>query len=273
MKQAFSYNHRDKIIHSTSLTLLALSAIILVGLQIKTAGWILLASGILIMLLSGNKQFKKDISLIFISLSLLGVARISTAIDGLRPISMAIPLLLALFIPYIVSRFVYKDYLIRFKFDHEKNWFKTEFTYVLVAVLLTYSLLPFILRMTGSYANWTIHNDIPYLIIAFICMNAVGIWDELFFVSTLLGILKRHTSFFSANLIQSVIFTSFLYELGFRGWSVLLIFIVTFLQGKAYQKTGSLFYLISIHLAVDFILFLALIHAYYPDLMPIFLIR
>jgi|SRR6185369_12224376 len=263
----------NKLIHSASLTLLALSSIILVGLQIKTFGWILLALGACILFLSNNKQFKKDISLIFISLALLGVAQISTAMDGLRPLFMAIPLLLALFIPYLVSRFVYKDYLVRFKFDHEKSWFKTEFTYVFAAVLLTYSFLPLMMRLTGSYANWTIHNNAPYLIMAFIGMNAVGIWDELFFVSTLLGILKRHIPFFIANLIQSVIFTSFLYELGFRGWSFLLVFLFTFLQGNAYQKTGSLFYLISVHLTVDFILYLTLIHAYYPNLMPIFLIK
>src|SRR5438105_3569702 len=127
------------------------------------------------------------------------------------------------------------------------------------------------LKSSGSYVNWTVDPGVSNLVRFFIGTNALGIWDELFFVSTVLGLLRRHLAFPIANLTQSILFTSFLYELGFRGWAFLVIFLFALVQGYIFKKTESLFYIITIHLTFDLILYLALIYTHHPSWMPIFI--
>lgn len=255
-----------------SLLLLVVSTIVLIGLQIKPLGWELLAFGALILLFT-QKQFGKDVLLIYISIALLGLTRISTDISYGHMVSMGTFLGLAVGIPYVVSRFVYKDYLVRFKFHHGRRWFKSEIAYIFATVIVSYFLLPFYLKNTGAYLNWSVAPDFSNVVRLFIGTNGLGIWDELFFVSTVLGILRRYLNFQIANILQAVLFTSFLYELGFTGWGFMMIFIFALIQGYVFKKTESLFYIITIHLSLDFILFLALINAHHPTWMPIFIVK
>ena len=46
----------------------------------------------------------------------------------------------------------------------------------------------------------------------FVGTNALGTWDELFFICTCFALLRRHLVDWQANLIQAVLFTSFLWE-------------------------------------------------------------
>ena len=113
--------------------------------------------------------------------------------------------------------------------------------------------------------------DLAGISLLFIGTNALGIWDELFFIITVLALLRRHLPFFWANAIQAVLFTAFLYELGFRGWAPLAIYPFALLQGIVFKKTHNLLYIIAIHLTIDFVLFLALINAHHPHLVDIFI--
>lgn len=250
--------------------LLSFCAIILIGLQLKVFGWILFLLSIIFLLFS-PKQFRKDMVLIYLSLGLLGLTPITTSISSLHIFQMGTLLTLAVAIPYCISRFIYKDYLVRFKFHHGRSWYKIEVLYILITALIAYFVLPFALANTGSYHHWRVDAGIRNLFVLFLGTNGLGIWDELFFVSTVLGILRRHISFSLANLTQSFLFTSFLYELGFRGWLFIVIFLFALLQGYILKKTESLFYVITIHLTLDLILYLTLIHAYHPTWMPIFI--
>lgn len=253
-----------------NIILLCLSTVILIGLQIKPEGWILLLLSSLTLLLC-SKQFAKDLLLIYISIAILGITPINTDISIPHMLQMALTLTLAVAIPYLVSRFVYKDYLVRFQFHHGRNWYKLEVAYIGLTVFIAYFLLPFYLKNTGAYLNWTVEPGISNIARFFIGTNALGIWDELFFVSTVLGILRRYLTFHLANLAQAVLFTSFLYELGFTGWGFIMIYIFALIQGYIFKKTESLFYIITIHLSLDLVLFLALINAHHPSWIPVFL--
>ena len=101
--------------------------------------------------------------------------------------------------------------------------------------------------------------------------EALGLWDELFFVLTILAILRQYMPFWWANCIQAILWTLFLYQLSFRSWGPVFIFAFALLQGYIFLRTKSLLYLLSIHLTLDFILFLALVHAHYPELVRIFI--
>ena len=85
--------------------LLMLTAVTLIGLQLKVIGWLLFIIGIILLFFSG-KQFRKDILLIYFSVGLLGITPISTDISFIHILQMGSLLFLAVAIPYLVSRFI-----------------------------------------------------------------------------------------------------------------------------------------------------------------------
>ena len=105
----------------------------------------------------------------------------------------------------------------------------------------------------------------------FVGTNALGIWDELFFICTCFALLRRHLVDWQANLIQAVLFTSFLWELGFHAWGPLLIYPFALVQGWIFKLTGSLAYIVCVHLLFDFVLFLVLVHAHNRQWLTFFL--
>src|SRR5262249_46380897 len=138
--------------------------------------------------------------------------------------------------------------------------------------LIAYLLLPFYLRNTGSYVNWTVVPGTSHIIRLFLGTFMLGAWDEIFFVATVLAIFRQYLHFWYANVLQAALWTTFLYILGFHGWGFYLIFIFALIQGYIFRRTRSLLYIITIHLTLDFILFLALLHAYHPEWIRIFVV-
>jgi membrane protease YdiL (CAAX protease family) len=252
-----------------SILFLIVTAITLIALQIKPFGFYLLAFGALVTLLSG-KKFRRDILLIYTSLAILSFTPINTDVSNIHILEMGFALSLAVALPYVISRYIYKDHSVRFPWHHGRRWYKSEIWYIIITATIAYFLLPFMLRSSGSYTNWIVDPGVENLIRLFIGTNALGIWDELFFVSTVLALLRKHLPFAIANLVQAVLFTSFLYELGFQGWIFIIIYIFALIQGYIFKKTKSLLYVITIHLVFDFILYLALIYLHHPDWLPIF---
>lgn len=256
-----------------SLLLLCLSGALLIGFQQHYAGWASLIIGIALTLLLNKWDTARDLLLPFISVAVMGFAPISTNISPIHIIQMGTMLGLALILPYLISRFIYKDDRVKYNFHIPKKWSKTRFAYILFAFVLSYLMIPLYLNSTGVYHNWPVRPAFLDLFVLFLGTNILGIWDELFFVSTMLGILRRYFPFLIANIATTVIFTSFLYELGFREWGFLIVPIFAFLQGWAYQKTNDLLYVITIHLTVDFVLYFALLNANYPTWIPVFITR
>lgn len=68
-----------------------------------------------------------------------------------------------------------------------------------------------------------------------------------------------------------MIFSSFLWEIGYKAWGPLLTFPFALLQGFTFKLTKSFTYVVTVHLVFDFVLFLALVHAHNRDWLPIFL--
>jgi membrane protease YdiL (CAAX protease family) len=258
-----------KVFETTSLIFLALTAVVLIALQLKPMGWIFLGIGVLLLLLC-RPAFRRDILLVYISLAILGLTAIGTEVTLLHFGFMGFMITMALLVPYFVSRYLYHDKVIQYPFRMARPWNRTEIFYIFFALIVAYLAVPFMLRDTGSYLNWRVEPGLYYLGLFFIGTNSLGIWDELLFVNTILGILQKYLSFNVANLLQAVLFTSFLYELGFRGWAFLVIYFFAFLQGYVYKKTHSLLYIITIHLIVDLVLYLTLIYLHHPTWLPIF---
>ncbi len=252
------------------LVLMAITGVVLIGLQMKTLGWFTYGAGLLSLAFT-RQDFRKHIGVLYISLGLLGLIPITTDISDENFLRMGTVLSLAVLIPYFFSRYVLKDNFVTFQFHHGRKWLKKEIFYIFVTALVAYLFLPFYLRNTGAYLNWTIENNSESIGRLFIGTNALGIWDELFFVSTVLGVLRHYLKFSWANILQAILFTAFLYELGFTGWGPLVIYPFALLQGYVFRKTDSLLYVITIHLTLDLILFLALVNAHIPEMANIFI--
>lgn len=261
---------RQKLFEYLNILILCATAVVLVGLQQKPTGWFVLAAGILLLLLC-RRQFAKHLLLVYLSLGILGLTPINTDIDPAHVGLMGGTLLAALMLPYLISKYIYKDNIIRYKFRLGREWHRREITYIFLTATIAYLLLPFYLSDTGAYLNWTVEPSLAYIFVFFLGTNALGIWDELFFVNTVSKILRTYLPFWLANLVQAVLFTSFLYELGFTGWAPPLIYIFALTQAYIFKKTDSLLYIIAIHLTLDLVLFLALINAHYPDWLNIFI--
>lgn len=252
-----------------SLALYCATAIVLIGLNLQMAGLVLLALGA-VSLLGCTPEFRRGMLLVYACLLVLYVMPITTSTALPQAAYMGLGLATVVLLPYFVTNRVYQDGLIRFPSLRDKSWNKRRTGYLLFVAALCYLLLPFMLRDTNSYPNWNFPPDFWGSLQAYIGLNTVGIWDELFFVCTVLAILRAHFPFAVANVAQAVLFTSFLYVLAFKGWCVPVIFLFALLQGYVFRQTKSLLFILAIHLTVDLILHFAIFYLHYPHLFPYF---
>lgn len=253
-----------------SIGLLVLAALLLIPFEQKVAGYIVLGTGAL-SLLASERWFARHMTVLFLSLAVLGATHIDTSIEPVPFVTMGLLLLVAVGLPYVIFRYVYKEpEIIRYHFE-KHSFTKVQIGYILLALIVSYLLLPFWMQSTGGYMNWTVATDPASLVVLFVGTNGLGIWDELFFIVTVLGILRHHLPFWQANIVQAVLFTGFLYELGFQGWAPFAIFPFALSQGLIFKYTQNLLYIIAIHLTIDLVLYLALINAHHPQLLQIFI--
>ena len=253
-----------------SLVFLCFSSVLLIGMH-QYWGYIFLFLGIIVTLFC-KKDFLQHILLLYGSLVILTFTDIDTNISYIHMFSMGIYLFFIIFLPWYISCSVYKTSIVEFKFNFYQKWTQKQKLYILFCMIASYILIPFYLIHSGAYTNWSVTLDLSHITRLFIGTNALGIWDELFFINVVFAILRRYFSFWTSNIAQGFLFTSFLFELGFTGWGPLIIYPFALIQGFIYERTQSLFYIITIHLTLDFILFLALIWSYYPEALDIFLL-
>jgi len=179
-------------------------------------------------------------------------------------------LALAVSVPFLVDRFVFRRRVIRFPWRSGEKWTRVEKAYLVLVPFLGWLILPFYFIRSGAYLNWPAVTDSSELARFFVGVNAVGTWDELFFICTCFALLRRHFPLWQANLLQATIFVSFLWELGYRSWGPLLTAPFALLQGFLFDRTHSLGYVLAVHLLFDAIVFLAIVHAHNPDMFAIF---
>jgi membrane protease YdiL (CAAX protease family) len=97
-------------------------------------------------------------------------------------------------------------------------------------------------------------------------INLVGIWDELFFINVVYGILRSLFPRRLANAAQAVVYTSVLYTMAFTGIGPLVVYLFALTQGSMYEGSRSLLWVLIVHLIVDLFLVGAILHYYYPGM-------
>jgi hypothetical protein len=241
--------------------LVSLSGFVLFVLEQRIAGYGVLA---LALVLAGliDRALLRDLALITAGLVAISLVPITTDISTEHMLVMGTAMILAVGIPYGVSRFAFKDHAVRFPVMTGHPWTRTEKWYLVAVVVMGYALLPAYMVNTGVYSNWPAVSDPEGIFRLFLGTNVLGIWDELFFICTCFVLLRRHLPLAQANVLQAVLFTSFLWELGFHAWAPVFIFPFALLQAVIFTRTKSLSYIVAVHLLFDFVLFLVLLHAH-----------
>jgi len=178
----------------------------------------------------------------------------------------------AVTVPYVLSRYVFGDTQVRFPWRGRWPWSRLQWGYLGVVVVAGWLLLPFYFISSGVYENWPAVHEWHEVGRLFVGVNAVGTWDELFFICTVFALYKRHFPVWQANILQTVVFVAFLWELGYQAWGPALTIPFALLQGWLFGRTRALAYVLTVHLIFDMIVFLVIVHARNPGTLPIFLL-
>lgn len=250
-----------------NLAILCLTGVVLIALQEKPLGWYLLGLGVVHLLVCGS-QFLRHMGLVYLSLVFLGYTPISTSIELSHMVEMGLAIGLALVLPFLISHFIFKESIITYPLNWPALRQPKNIAWLVFAGLLSVIVIPFYLLNTGAWENWYFGANQESILRLFAGTNGLGVWDELFFINTILALLRQHFSFKVANAAQAVLLTSFLFELGFIGWAPWIIYPFALIQGITFARTHSLAYVIAIHLTIDLALFLSLLFIRHPNIMP-----
>ena len=259
---------------SPSLRLLAAalvsaSAVLLFALRLPLPGYAVLAAALVVAVLVDRALFR-DLLLIAVGLLIISTISVEANISYPNMALMGVVLSAAVAVPYVLSRRAFGDRQVWFPIKTGQRWTTLERWYLVGVLLLGYLILPSYFIRSGAYLNWPDISALDELGRLFVGVGFVGIWDELFFICTVFALFRRHFSFWTANVLQMVIFVSFLWELGYRSWGPLLTIPFALLQGYTFSITKSLTYVVCVHLLFDLVVFLVLVHAHNRDWLAIF---
>jgi hypothetical protein len=148
-----------------------------------------------------------------------------------------------------------------------RSFRKLDLIYVAISIPLAWGVIQFYWWINPSMpTQWhlpEIRNEEAVWRL-FTGINLVGIWDELFFVNTVFGVLRSLFPFRIANAAQAVVYTSVLFDMAFTGAGPVIVYIFAWTQGSMFEESDNLLYVLIVHLIVDFFLFTAIVHHYYP---------
>ncbi len=200
------------------------------------------------------------------ALLILIFAPISTSLEPSHIFWLAVCFASVLIVPALILR---KTGVITFQFwPKHLDW--VDVGYTLLSVPLAWGAFELYFKVLSPEVpfNWKLGTEPnnTELFTLFMGINAVGIWDELFFVNTSFAILRSLFPFRTANLAQSVIYMIVLYDMAFAGWGPVFVYMLALTQGFMFERSKVLLWVLVVHLIVDYFLFQAIVTRYYPTL-------
>ena len=247
----------------------SVAAFLMFGAHVRPLAYVVLVAALALAAVV-DRALAKDLLLIGVGISIVSTTSMEADVSWPRFVAIGAALTLAVAVPLAIDRLVYRRRAIRFPWRTGRHWPTPEKAYLVPVPLLGWLILPWYFISSGAYENWPDITDGSELARFFVGVNAVGTWDELFFICTCFALLRRHFPVWLANVLQAVIFVSFLWELGYREWGPLLTAPFALLQGFIFSRTGSLTYVLIVHLLFDAVVFLAIVHAHNPTMFAIF---
>lgn len=239
------------------------------GIPWHLFGWPLLGAGLWAAVRSGPAAWAKSAALFAWLIGVLFVTRI----DGDTGNSHALELLVALGVGILMVPALAARHWIGEPLDY--SWFQGRWSAKMWLWLPTGFVIAYgVLWLYFHVLTPTLHHSWPLpppgegsteaLWRLFWGCNFVGVWDELAFINFVFVLMHRYFKFVEANIAQAVFFTSFLHEMAFVGWGPVVMYLFALIQGLTYKRTGSLFYILILHLMIDTILFYMIANRWYP---------
>jgi membrane protease YdiL (CAAX protease family) len=251
------------------------AAVLLFGFMLLIPGYLMLAAGLVAAWLTDRSgrtsRLLADLALIALGQVIISTISLKADISYPSIVRFALVLGGAVLVPYVISRYVYGDRVIRFPWRTGRRWTRTQWLYLIGVITAGWLILPFYFITSGVYTNWPTVTEPDEIARLFVGVNAVGTWDELFFICTVFALLRRHFPTWQANLLQAVVFVSFLWELGYQSWGPLLTIPFALIQGYTFKLTKSLTYVLVVHLLFDAIVFMVIVYAHngWPAIFPL----
>lgn len=246
------------------------SAVLLFAVHVRPLGYLPLVAGVLLGL-AVDRALGRDLALIATGMAIISTISLQADLSDAGVARFVVALSLAVLVPWALSRFLFGQRTIVFPVRTGRRWSRWQLVYLAVVVVAGYLLLPFYFIGSGAYRNWPEVTGTQEIARLFVGVNAVGIWDELFFVCTVFALLRAHLGVWTANLLQATVFVSFLWELGYREWGPLLTVPFALVQGWIFVRSTSLTYVVAVHLLFDLVVFAVLVHAHHPELLDVFI--
>ncbi len=245
------------------------AAVLLFAVHVRPLAYVPLVAGVVLGLVV-DRRLGRDLLLVAAGMGIISTISLEADLSDAGMTRFAVALSLSVLVPWFVSRYLYRDDAVRFPVATGRRWSAGQVLYLVVVVVVGYLLLPWYFLGSGAYLNWPDlegRGDIARL---FVGVNAVGIWDELFFICTVFALLRRHFPVWTANVLQSIVFVSFLWELGYREWGPVLTIPFALVQGWIFSRYKSLTYVVAVHLLFDVVVFSVLVHGHHPELFDVF---
>ena len=256
--------------------LVGASAVLLLPYRILLPGWFVLGIAVgLAWWLDRRGQttgLGRDLTVIGSGLFIVSTVSVEADISWGNFFLLGVVFTAAVAVPFWLSRKVFGDKEIRFPWRGAWPWSRLQWGYLGVVLFVGWLILPFYFITSGVYTNWPAVHEWHEIGRLFGGVNAVGKWDELFFICTIFALYMRHFPMWQANILQTIVFVAFLWELGYQSWGPLLTIPFALLQGWLFGRTRSLLYVLVVHLLFDLVVFLVIVHARNEGALPIFLV-
>ncbi|WP_051275061.1 CPBP family intramembrane glutamic endopeptidase [Cellulomonas sp. URHD0024] len=258
-----------RVLRLLAAALVCGSAILIFAVHVRPVGYVPLVAGIALAL-AVDRRLGRDLGLVGLGIATVSSISLHADLSNAGMLRFTVALGLAVVVPVVLSRRVFHDDAIHFPVRTGRRWDRWQAVYLVAVAVFAYLILPAYFLRSGVWQNWPPLDGPGDVARLFVGVNAVGIWDELFFICIVLALLRTHFSFWLANVLQACVFVSFLWELGYRSWGPLLTIPFALVQGWIFRRTTSLTYVVCVHLLFDLFVFMVLVHAHDPALFDIF---
>lgn len=251
---------------NTSLLLLCLATVLLVTLEQYAAGITAWCAGALVAARTPDPAFKRRMATLFASIAILALAPINTDRSNSHFLLLGACFTAVVFLPHFFLRRT-DPHVIQWAFlPRQFVW--RDWAYVAISIPLAWGIirLYFYDINPDLPTHWplpaTRDNSADWRLI--LGINGVGIWDELFFINNVYGILRSLYSVRLANLAQAVVYTAVLYDMAFTGIGPVVVYAFALTQGLMYERSRNLLCVLIVHIIVDAFLLAAIFEYFYP---------
>ncbi len=248
--------------------LVSASAVVLFVLR-EPSGYAVLTAGLLLAWFV-DRVLLRSLVAVGLGLVILSSMDLKADLSNAGMARFAVVLSAAVLVPTLLARRTVAPDAVTFPLRTGRRWSRVAWTYLAVVIVAGYLILPWYFLGSGAYLNWPAIEAGGEIARLFLGVNAVGIWDELFFVCVVFALYRRHLPLWLANVLQAVVFVSFLWELGYQAWGPFLTIPFALVQGFTFALTKSLTYVVTVHLLFDAVVFMVLVHAHNPHVFDIF---